>query len=131
MCFAGWAAQLDGGEWLLPTAVEIEKYVSDDEGKEVVSFLDPRAPLTYQGYDDLDWVEGPELLIARPSDPIGRVFSVVHPISRRRVRVITASDRAKHVLGLTDEQAETLFEGSNTFQKVQKQVETLIGEKFF
>lgn len=88
MCFAGWAAQLAGGVWLVEEPV--------DPGE--------------LAYRDVD------LLKAELDDGDDAHWNGAHS-------VVSASLRARRVLGLTGLQADLLFNGLNTVEQLRELVD--------
>lgn len=80
LCLAGWAAQLAGGRWVLPDGPILE---------------------------DPDAVAGSDELYAEPEDDPEVVDRYTY--DGRVIHVVEAHERAKRVLGLTDDETNYLF----------------------
>lgn len=100
MCFAGWAAQLDGGHWLLEKEADRRVF---------------------------PWASN-DLLLAAADDPADRVIRVLQhlPYGQTEVFATSARDRAMRLLGLTQLEADRLFDGVNSAMRLTFLVERLL-----
>jgi len=94
-CFAGWACQIDGGEWILDSSwIDGGEWVLDS------SWID--------GGLDSSWLE------PRPDDPPGCIDA---PCGIDGIR---AGARARRILGLTADEADELFCAHNTLYGIDR-----------
>lgn len=93
MCFAGWAAHLDGGRWISDPDDSLAEYltpVADDRRRDIITPAD-------------HWLELPG-------------------------SVIGADKRATRILGITEEQAEVLFDEDNSLATLVRLVNALCSD---
>lgn len=97
MCFAGWAADLAGGKWLTSPASD------EGEGENLLATEDYLAP--------------------EPGDD-GRCTRSLY-INGDTIEGTHVEDRAMRVLGLNHDDAEDLFNGSNSLSDIRQAIDRL------
>lgn len=83
-----------------------------------------RAVLLDGGTWDTDADSADPYLVARDTDPVVETWPSLNGSGHR---VIHVNDRARHILGLTNEQANNLFYSANTLDDLRAQVAAIIG----
>lgn len=68
-------------------------------------------------------------LVARDDDDVARTLSFVDDNGDEMVKIISAENRARRVMGLTMDEAQWLFSGSNELLKVRGIIATLRAEE--
>jgi hypothetical protein len=96
MCFAGWAAELAGGEWL----------------------LDARKAFTYDS-DTVD-MAGDYLV---PAEGDVKRYKRTLVVEGETLEGTHVEDRAARVLGLNYEESEALFDGSNDLEDLRRVID--------
>ena len=93
MCFAGWAAQISGCTWAVSTQKLVAEALEENYQVEDTSILaTPEERATGLGWYDDD----------------------------RKAYLVSARDRAKRELGLTEAEANELFAGGNTLTDLRR-----------
>lgn len=98
MCFAGWAASLAGGEWVVET----------NEG---------RHNLAGGFYAAEDY------LVPEPGDEERDIRTIY--LDSKTLRATHVQDRARRLLGLEHDEAEALFSGDNDLDNIRDEIDEI------
>lgn len=125
LCFAGHAAMLTGAKWAVSKDDLVKVFQKTPQIAESETYSD----LRYNLDRALSIVKAPHEMLEEASDDDGELTHAEHPLTGEDISGLTAGGWARMKLGLTQRQAQLLFDGENDLNTLRSYVLSWVREE--